>query len=233
VSYYEVNAIDTIINKANAQNACGLEALEVNTDLNLTADLLRDASAFVKIEAKPLSTSEIKQEPTLARDACYRRAGSVCHTDLDCSPNYKHSELVDLLNPTFFGNEAERKYWAENLVCGQAETEPLFPSSPGFNTYNIKKNLCCREIGKDITIYTEDAELPKSELNTRKLSSVNPASADRYSRFSILESSIDGNNLATFAPMTAKKPGVNPGIEAMGNSQRNSRKNLLWWWLGS
>jgi hypothetical protein len=183
---------------ANAQNSCGLESISAAATINAStrAEDLRDDSAFKLIEGRSLDHSSINFEPTLARDACFRRAGSVCNTDLDCSPNYKHAELVDIINPEFFGNEAEKKYWTESLVCGQGADEPTNVNDPTFNTYNIRRNRCCREVGSDITIYTEktpDLEPtdPLYSLNSRKLASTFPNDPDRYSRFSILDNEID------------------------------------------
>ncbi len=197
---------------ANSQNSCGLESINPAAIINssTTASDLRDDSAFKLIEGRPLSSSSVNFEPTLTRDACFRRAGSVCHTDLDCSPNYKHAELVDIINPAFFGNEAEKKYWTESLVCGQGADEPRNVNDPTFNTYNIRRNLCCREVGKDITIYTEKtpgvAGIPNftETLNSRKLASTFPNDPDRYSRFSVLDEGVDPvTGEALFTPPNA------------------------------
>ncbi|MEX1100267.1 MAG: hypothetical protein WEB87_07565, partial [Bacteriovoracaceae bacterium] len=146
------------------QNMCGLEAIDSDI-LNvyaLTEEQLRENSAFKTIEARTLASSDTQLEPTLVQNACFRRAGSVCHTDLDCAPNYKHYEVLDLLQPRLFGNTPERKYWEEYLVCGQEKGEPILTLDPSeeeldaYNSYNMRNNRCVRQTGKDITMYTED-----------------------------------------------------------------------------
>ncbi len=216
------NLAEVLSKKANSQNACGLEAIDYTANLlpGADANTLSENSAFDRIEAKPLSSSHTITEPTLVRDACFRRAGSVCNTDLDCSPNYKHSDLVDILNPTFFGNAAEKKYWQENLVCGQGEDEPITINSPNFNTYNIRKNVCCREVGKGITMYTE--KVPgvdeTTNLDTRKLASIFPYDENRYSRYSILENDIDPNTgFSTLANPTADTSTIGSADPAVRN----------------
>ncbi len=140
---------------ATAQNACGLESLLSTASLTFSTDALKNYSPFRNIEAKPLN-SQIIVDPTLSRDACFRRAGAVCHTDLDCSPNKMHATQVDFFNTNFFGNEAEKSYWSEYLVCGQADPKPFPSTTDTYRNYDMGKNRCCREIGKDLTTYTAD-----------------------------------------------------------------------------
>lgn len=136
------------------QNACGLDTLSNNISLLLSADTLLASSPFKNIEAKTLAnTSQTIVTPTLVRDACFRRAGQVCHTDLDCSPNKMHAAEVDTYPTSFFGNIAEKAYWSEDLVCGQTATNPT-SAMANFSTFAMNLNRCCREVGKDLTTYT-------------------------------------------------------------------------------
>lgn len=182
--------------RATNQNACGLESLLPTASLSSSADALLSSSPFRAVEAKTLN-SQIILDPTLVRDACFRRAGAACHTDLDCSPNTKHADQAELFGTNFFGNLAEKTYWTEYLVCGQAEDKPLPSNSDAFKNYDMTKNLCCREIGKDLTTYTSD--LPTStqagnyDPNTVGLKmSLPPGSApndpQRYSRLATVDS---------------------------------------------
>ena len=83
-----------------------------------------------------------------------RRAGSVCHTDLDCSPNKFHAEVAETYGLDAFGDtQAEKDYWEQHLVCGQKDRPPYI-SGFYFDSYDIRKNRCCREVGKEITMYT-------------------------------------------------------------------------------
>lgn len=175
------------------QNMCGLEA--INSDIadisGLSSEQLRNQSAFKTIEARDLSSSDVQIEPTLVQNACFRRAGSVCHTNYDCSPNYKHYEVLDILDPSYFGNGAERKFWEEYLVCGQGQSEPVLSSDPtqseldAYNSYSMHNNRCCREVGKTLTLFTEDS--PNAEdsigLRTDIYGGFQPNNPNRYSRY--------------------------------------------------
>lgn len=181
--------------RASNQNACGLESLLSTASLSASADTLQSFSPFRNIEARPLN-SQIILNPTLVRDACLRRAGAVCHTDLDCSPNKKHAEQVDSFGISFFGNVAERSYWSESLVCGQADLKPLPTDEENFKNYDMSKNTCCREIGKDLTTFTRDIPTstsgttydPVSEgLRMSVAPGVAPNDPKRYSRLATVE----------------------------------------------
>ncbi len=177
-----------------SQNACGMES--ISTDATITtstsADDIANYSAFKTIEGKPLSSSNIITESTLVRDACFRKAGAVCHTDLDCSPNRMMASVVDLVDLDYFGNEAEKNYFEEYLVCGQATTEPSFGDDT-YDSYTMHNNRCCRPLGETLTMYTENS--PNADvsfsINTAKYGSLNPNAADRYSRYSSVDGSIN------------------------------------------
>ncbi len=196
---YEQFASSTLpsgyFNRATNQNACGLETLLPTASLGSSPDSLQSSSPFRSIEARPLN-SQIILDQTLVRDACLRRAGAVCHTDLDCSPNKKHASQVEIFGTSFFGNAAEKSYYSEYLVCGQGDTKPLASNTEAFKNYDMTKNRCCREVGSDLTTYTGD--LPTStvpnnyDVNTIGLKmSVAPGMAPndpkRYSRLATVE----------------------------------------------
>ncbi|MFP5385750.1 MAG: hypothetical protein ACLGHN_06695 [Bacteriovoracia bacterium] len=181
--------------RASNQNACGLESLLSTASLSSTADTLQSYSPFRMIEAKPLN-SQIILDPTLVRDACLRRAGAVCHTDLDCTPNKKHGEQVDFFGTNYFGNAAEKSYWSEYLVCGQTDPKPFPSDSDEFKNYDMSKNRCCREVGNDITTYTADIPTATQEgsydTNTVGLKmsvapGIAPNDPKRYSRLATVE----------------------------------------------
>lgn len=182
--------------KATAQNSCGLESLSTSASLGSSADTLSNSySPFKDIEAKPLN-SQIILDKTLVRDACLRRAGAVCHTDLDCSPNKLHANVIDNYPLSFFGNLAEKTYYSEYLVCGQADPKPFPSDTEAFKNYDMSKNRCCREIGKDLTTYTSDLPLNVAgssfDANSVGLkTNVSPGTAPndpkRYSRLASVE----------------------------------------------
>jgi hypothetical protein len=149
--------LDLTAYKAHArnQNACGLETLLNNTSLAQSPDVLSNYSPFRLIEAKPLN-AQIIIDKTLVRDACLRRAGQVCQTDYDCSPNKMHADQIDYFNTSYFGNDAEKKYYSEYLICGQADPEPLPSDTLAFQNYDMTKNRCCRAVGQNLSTYTAD-----------------------------------------------------------------------------
>ncbi|MCO4752947.1 MAG: hypothetical protein KC478_00625 [Bacteriovoracaceae bacterium] len=211
---------------ATQQNMCGLEAVDSNTgDLfSMTEDQIRDKSAFKSIEARTLASSDTQLQPTFAQNACFRRAGSVCHTNYDCSPNYKHYELIDILGGDMFGNVAERKYWEEYLVCSQESREPTLTTDStdaeveAFNSYSMHNNRCCREVGKDITMYTEDSPLSTEStgLRTDIYGGFQPNNPNRYSRYAASLPIVDDATLAsaiTNSRVSARRPN-DPGLQA-------------------
>ena len=140
--------------------------------------------------------------PGLTEVSCMRRAGAVCHTDLDCSPNKFHAEVAETYSKDAFGGtQAEKDYWEQYLVCGQKDRPPYI-SGFYFDSYDIRKNRCCREVGKEITMYTysEDGDTTnyldtnESNLSPSALTYDDPTATGRYSRYSTNERFNDGAN---------------------------------------
>ena len=179
---------------ARNQNSCGLDSLFNNTNLNTSADNLLASSPFKAIEAKTLSNQTII-EPSFARDACLRRAGQVCHTDLDCGPNKMHAAQADNYSLNYFGNEAEKKYYTEYLVCGQADPKPSLQDTLAYKNFQMSKNVCCREVGSDLSTHTSYVPM-----------TVNPNSASNLNA-SLTDDSYDR---LSFALKTTLAPGIGP-----------------------
>ena len=171
-----------VISKSRTQNSCGGESYSSE-----------DTSPFSLIEAANLAEAPTIVSPTFAMDACFRRAGSVCHTDMDCSPNKVHRDNAQLYTLDYFGNVAEQKYWEEYLVCGQAQPQPGIYDAE-YKDYDMSKNRCCREIGNDITIYSEKTPglTETDELQTKNFSYMAPNDPSRYSRFSVADDMENG-----------------------------------------
>lgn len=188
-----------------SQNACGLESLsaDASPSISTTSEFLANFSAFRTIEGRSLASSTTITGQTLVRDACLRKAGAVCHTDLDCSPNRLMVDAVNNMPASFFGNEAERQYYREPLSCTQATREPRV-GEDNFNTYTLHNNRCCRPVGSELTMFTEDSsDLTASasqNLRSDIFGSLDPTNPNRYSRYSVVEASIDrstGQSLLT------------------------------------
>jgi hypothetical protein len=193
--------------RARSQNSCGLDSLETSANLASPADTLLNFSPFKAVEAKTLS-SAVVTNPTFARDACLRRAGQVCHTNLDCGPSRLHAEQVDYFPLSYFGSQAEKNYYSESLICGQTDPVP-YSTDVNFKTYDMSQNRCCREVGAYLTTYTSNVPTtvnpgsvsgditnydPASAGLLLSLSAANrvpgkvPNAAGRYSRFATVES---------------------------------------------
>lgn len=156
-------------------------------------------STFKEIEAPRLQSLFDLLTPSLAADACLRRAGSICHTDLDCGPNRLHANQAAFFGPSMFGNSnAEKKFWEEALVCGQDRKLPFLQDEDYFE-YDLTENRCCRATGQELTMYSRvnnESFSPGIGIENINLnvvvSGLDAPSADkRYSRYT----SIDFENL--------------------------------------
>ncbi|TNF24925.1 MAG: hypothetical protein EP319_17450 [Deltaproteobacteria bacterium] len=189
---------------SSQQNMCGAESQLIES-----GELV---STFKEIEAEDLSGLANLLFPKIVRNACLRKAGNVCHTDLDCGPNRLHADQAQFLGPEKFGNTAaEKEYWQEGLICSQSAYKPQL-NTEAFGNYDMTLNRCCREIGSDLSMYTQysradgtiiqstDAKLVESIFggNERLRVMSTPAQAlpssvgrySRYSSFSITDNAI-------------------------------------------
>lgn len=180
------------IARSMTQNSCGYETLQNGAVITagMTSNDIQVFSPFKNIEGRPLR-DRVVVSAGLTRDACLRRAGAVCHTDLDCSPNKMHATETQFFGDSYFGNKPNREYYEQPLVCGQERKKP-FLSDENFFDYDITQNRCCREVGSDITTYS--AFTPSSSGNGTYTSETNnlnpvatgtsePLNSSRYERF--------------------------------------------------
>jgi hypothetical protein len=121
------------------------------------------------------------------KNACLRAPGASCFSDMECAPSdliaskVKSSDLSALLNP------AEKKFWEEELVCGNPDFK--YVNGGAVNPdFSIKNNVCCREFGKTISVATQSDSSSHAwcdtSTSTVKVAGVNSniGSFDRYSR---------------------------------------------------
>ncbi len=196
----------------NIQNSCGGESTAVIGSVT--------TSLFNSIEAPAIQSVNSITTETMAADACLRRPGSVCHTDLDCSPNRLHQTASFSFSKEQFGNtEAEKLYWEENMICGQAAEKP-FSTDPDYYDYDMSKNRCCREIGNDFTMYTQGDPVTdqlNADLDVTAFPYLDPGANGRYSRYAVVNAE-DGNSAAAIssstpypqAPIVDQSSGVMP-----------------------
>ena len=134
--------------------------------------------------------------PALAADACLRRAGEVCFSNLDCGPNRLHSEqAVFLSTDRFGGTDAEKNFWSESLVCSQSAELPTLQAD-NFYDYDLTQNRCCREIASDFTMFSKIDEIVISpdigdeknlNLDIENHTAIDPNRSKRYSRYNALD----------------------------------------------
>ena len=137
------------ISSHRTQNMCGGQTV-TNSD-----------NPFASIEAGTLTTLKSILTPTLVKDACLKRAGSPCFTDLDCGPNRLHkAETIYFDERSFGGSLAEYEYWSQDLICSQDK----------FDLFRFNKNRCCRNLNSDFTMYTQIEDTTDDLMNYLGLS---------------------------------------------------------------
>ncbi len=176
------------IEDVNEQNMCGGESVST---INGTPQ-----SVFFEVEALDLGALPSLIDPRVVQNACLRKAGAICQTNLDCGPGKLHAETALFYDQSHFGDtEAEHKFWQEGLICGQAQKKPSF-NSDNFNSYDMSQNRCCRETGATLTMFTEgptslvpsnvSSNNAGSELTVTRYPQNGPSANGRYSRYSIV-----------------------------------------------
>jgi hypothetical protein len=204
----------------NKQNMCGGESKYTNPSTLVTE------STFKAIEGGILSTLSSLLSPSLALDACFRRPGAICHTDLDCAPNKLHADQAIFFGKNYFGGtDAEQKYWQESLVCGQAKEKP-FLHSEKYGDYDLKENRCCRDVTKTITMYTQKTQGDADEFDADLFPYLNPVAKGRYSRYVVAAPEDEINLIPTSTVPYAQTPMVLSGT-TYTNSVR-SPKPFQW-----
>ena len=123
-----------------SQNMCGNES---QNDDGTSPFSFIESLALIYLKEQRIGNSE----PTLVKDACLKRGGSPCFSDLDCTPNRLHGEQMDLLTSESFGGSlAEYEFWSQTLTCSQDKFGKEF---------KFNKNRCCRAVGQEFTMYSK------------------------------------------------------------------------------
>jgi hypothetical protein len=88
------------------------------------------------------------------RNSCLRAPGASCFSDMECAPSEFIATKAKTANLAAVLNTPEAKYWEEELVCGNPDFKRV--SGGLLNPlFDLKKNKCCREFGKVMTVYTQ------------------------------------------------------------------------------
>jgi hypothetical protein len=153
------------LNACTATDSTGVNLLY--TDLPLGSTTLTTAAVTQNLSANLLDLSTItaqgifsssgtNQVTTIGyqRNACLRAAGASCFSDMDCAPSQVISDKVRAENVASLINAAEEAFWEEELVCGNPDFKYYQIGVPN-SAFDVKKNVCCREFGKNFTVFTE------------------------------------------------------------------------------
>lgn len=125
------------------------------------------------------------------RNACLRAPGASCFSDMDCAPSEFIASRVKTATLTTVINSAEKKYWEEELICGNPNFKYSAPGILNTADFNIKNNVCCRDFGKAFSVFTQtatsdyhwcDTTVPGSEVVKVAGVNINIDSFNRYSR---------------------------------------------------
>jgi hypothetical protein len=126
-----------------------LRAINQNLSTNLLDNLTATLSESIFSSTNGSQITSIGYQ----RNACLRAAGSSCFSDMDCAPSSFIASKVKPLTITGI-NAAEKRFWEEDLVCGNPELKYLNHGQVN-PLFDLKKNTCCREIGKVLTVDTQ------------------------------------------------------------------------------
>lgn len=117
---------------------------------NLSTNLLD----FSPINSVLLQTGTTVTGIGYLKNSCLRAPGASCFSDMDCAPSSFIASKVRSSSSVATMNSAEKKYWEEELICSNSD---LKYTAPGVLNpdYNIKKNVCCRDVGKTISVHSD------------------------------------------------------------------------------
>jgi hypothetical protein len=127
------------------------------------------------------------------KNTCLRAPGASCFSDMDCAPSTFIANKVKASNLSSLLNSAEIKFWQEELVCGNPDFKFIAPGV--LNTqFDVKKNKCCREFGKTISVSTQTTgpahQWCDNTTSTIKVAGTNQSIAT-FSRYSRIHSVYD------------------------------------------
>ena len=151
---------------------------------NMSSNLL-DLAPLRNLQIYSSTNGSLVTSVGYQKNACLRAPGASCFSDMECAPSGLISSKVKSANLLSVLNSAEIKFWEEELVCGNPEFKYV---SPGVlnSDFSIKKNKCCREYGKTLTVHTQTNNSTHQWCDTNstiKVAGVNQ-SINHFSRYS-------------------------------------------------
>lgn len=121
------------------------------------------------------------------KNACLRAPGASCFSDMECAPSNFIASKAKTADLSAYLNSAEEKYWEEELVCGNPDFKTVSGGLLNPN-FDLKKNVCCRELGKTISVFTQTPTSTHQwcDVSTKQVRvaglNIALASPSRYSR---------------------------------------------------
>ncbi len=169
--YYHLSSsnFNNSLNNSGLMGLAGQQALSTNSLLVLLG--LTDENDLVQSFASDQITS-----PTLEQNRCLRAPGSPCFTNFDCAPSSFISTRVSELDEenttiTNILNKYEIMFWKEDLICAQKARN-------GASDYKLKNNICCRALGKTLTIGTYQNQSGLPDFTTNEIAGIDISSGD-------------------------------------------------------
>lgn len=120
---------------------------------NLSSNLL-DLTPFTSQNIYSSTSGSTITSVGYQRNTCLRAPGASCFSDMECAPSTFIAARAKSATLSSILNLAEEQYWEEELICGNPDFK--YVSAGVLNaSYDLKKNFCCRDIGKTTTVYTQ------------------------------------------------------------------------------
>jgi hypothetical protein len=178
----------TTPNAANSANAelirnSGTQAISTNALYKFKS--IFETTKNIKFPIYSNNTQKI-DSLLFTENRCMRAPGASCFADVECAPSKAIADKIKMISAedatlTAILNKHEIRFWQEELVCSQATPK-------NDSTYSPINNRCCREVGKTISIASEDTTIPLLNtlvpgIDSVPVSNINVLSSSlRYSR---------------------------------------------------
>ncbi|MCY4644581.1 MAG: hypothetical protein OXB88_08175 [Bacteriovoracales bacterium] len=196
----------------NASGEAGRLSVGQNLSTNVFGTFSSDSG--IRDLVSDFRPSLIQERPVLQTSRCLRAPGSACFTDWDCAPSSFVRGLFENIDPengvSLGSNGYEISYWQEELICAQKSEK--FSAN-----YDLKKNVCCRETGKELTIGTRDPQDGTfgslGEINTAQVAGYNDPGAGGIS----LDDPARNTRTNIVFADTMRDPSLFPSLEVSQN----------------
>jgi hypothetical protein len=214
IQQYQLNLGDSALN-------------QVTINQNLSTNLL-NLTPLTALNIFSTTAGSTTTATGYQRNACLRAPGASCFSDLDCGPSQFAATKAKTADLSALLVGAEEKFWEEELVCGNPDFKYVATGSLN-PSFDVRKNLCCRENGNIMTTFTQmplDATSPLWCDTTNKVplvAGVNQA-INTKRRYSRVHTAFDKMTCDP-AAVTSTKP---YGLSVDATSTSNGFKQILY-----